>query len=118
VTHRYLADYRDEAGIMGVIEQVSRFDQQLSVVRFERLKRFSSELAVAIHELQRLGRVDPELDPGVVTYALTAMVTRFAEAWFVQGQLDRSFDEGVEQLNMLFANALRLRGQSAGRGPA
>jgi hypothetical protein len=37
------------------------------------------------------------------------MVTRFAEMWFVQGQVDCSFDKGVEQLGMLCRNALQIR---------
>jgi AcrR family transcriptional regulator len=106
--HRYLADYRDEARIMGVIEEVSRYDRQVGAMRVERLERFSGELSDAIGRLQRHGMADPGLDPGVAARALMAMVTRFAETWFVQHQLDCSFDAGVAQLGKLCANALRL----------
>jgi hypothetical protein len=44
----------------------------------------------------------------VASLALSAMVTRLAESWFVQGQLDCSLEEGVEQLTRLCMNALRL----------
>jgi hypothetical protein len=50
---------------------------------------------------------DSGIDPTVGAYALVAMVTRFAEAWFVQGQLDCTFEEGVCQLTTLCLNALQ-----------
>ena len=36
------------------------------------------------------------------------MTSRFAEMWFVQGLLDCTFDDGVDQLTTLFVNALGL----------
>jgi AcrR family transcriptional regulator len=105
----YLAEYRAEARIMGVIEQVSRFDLQVYRLRFERLERFAVLLAESIRRAQRLDAADPALDAGVVAHVLTATITRFAEAWFVQGQFRTGFDEGVSQLTAVCANALRLR---------
>ena len=63
----------------------------------------------AIRRLQRQGLADRSLDPTIVAPALTAMVTRFAEMWFVQGQVDCTFDEGVEQLGILCMNALQVK---------
>lgn len=113
-THRrYLADYRDELGIMRVVEQMSRHDEHVCALRRARHTRYSDRVAEDIRQLQRLGVADPELDPSVASYALTAMVTRVAEVWFVQGQLDCAFDEGVEQLNMLCMNILRFGDSSS-----
>ena len=36
------------------------------------------------------------------------MVARFAEIWLVQGYREYDFDEAVEQLSRLWANALGL----------
>ncbi|HUO49882.1 MAG TPA: TetR/AcrR family transcriptional regulator [Acidimicrobiales bacterium] len=123
--HGYLLEYRAEARIMGVIEQVSRFDQQTYRLRFERLERFAVLLAESIRRAQRAGAADPALDAGVVAHALTATVTRFAEAWFVQGLFRAGFEEGVAELTAVCANALRLpagagggAGPTADRGPA
>jgi AcrR family transcriptional regulator len=107
-TRRYLAEYRREAGLMRVIEQVSRFDVVLHQTRLERHKQYAERLAAAIVHLQRQRLADPTLDPTVGSQVIMAMVTRFAEAWFVQGMVDCSFEEGVDQLNLLCLNALGM----------
>jgi AcrR family transcriptional regulator len=110
---RYLADYRDEAGIMGVIEQVSRYDDEVRRARLAQQEIYTKQTEEAIQRLQRQGLADPELDPAMAASALTAMVTRFAEMWFVQGQLDFDFDAGADQLTRLCMNALRLKDKPA-----
>lgn len=111
---RYLAEYRDEAGIMGVIEQVSRYDDEVRRARLAQQAIYTKQTEDAIRRLQRQGRADPELDPVMAASALTAMVTRFAEMWFVQGQLDFDFEAGADQLTRLCMNALQLRDKAAG----
>jgi AcrR family transcriptional regulator len=105
---RYLDEYRSEARIMGVIEQVSRYDEVVNATRFERQRRYAEGLAAAIAQWQARDGADPELDPTIGSYVLVAMVTRFAESWFVQGRVDVSFDDGVDQLNRFWLNALGL----------
>ena len=41
--------------------------------------------------------------------ALGAMVARFAELWLVQGYREYDFDKAVDQLTILWANALGLQ---------
>jgi AcrR family transcriptional regulator len=114
----YLEGYRDEARIMGVVEQVSRYDQQVGAARFARETYYTSQTAVAIRNLQQLGLVDPVLDPRVAACALSAMVTRCAEMWFVQGLFESDFDTGVDQLTSLCINALQLKDKPRGPRPA
>jgi AcrR family transcriptional regulator len=109
---RFLTDYRDEARIMGVIEQVSRYDEQVREARLVQQKFYHEQTEDAIRHLQRQGLADPQLDPVVAASALSAMVSRFAEMWFVQRQFDCDFDEGVEQLTNLCINALQLKDRS------
>lgn len=111
---RYLADYRDEAGIMGVIEQVSRYDDEVRRARLAQQEVYAKQTEEAIRRLQRQGRADRSLDPAMAASALAAMVTRFAEMWFVQGQLDCGFEDGVDQLTRLCMNALGLVDGPAG----
>lgn len=106
---RYLTDYRDEARIMGVIEQVTRYNEQVRAVRFARQRLYAQRTEDSIRRLQELGLADAELDPTIAAQALSAMVTRFAEMWLVQRLFECSFDDGVEQLTALCVNALQLK---------
>ena len=105
---RYLERYRDEAAIMGVIEQVSRYDDRVNAVRVATQHHFAARAERACRRLQQEGKADVEVDPVVAADALGAMVGRFAELWLVQGYRDYDFDEAVEQLSLLWANALRI----------
>ena len=106
---RYLEHYRDDAAIMGRIEQVSRYDEPVKKERAATQKHFADRAELSIRKLQRDGLADPDLDPAIAAMALGAMVARFAELWFVQGYADYDFDEGVEQLTALWCNALGLK---------
>jgi AcrR family transcriptional regulator len=110
---RHFESYRKEARIMGVIEQVSRYDEHVSALRFARHRLYGEQVAESIRQLQRRGLADPELDPTIASAGLGAMTYRFAEMWLVQGFLECGFDEGVEQLTLLFVNALGLRDRTA-----
>lgn len=101
---------------MGVIEQVSRFDDELRAFRFERHRVSSAQIADSIRQLQRHGLADERLNPTVAAAGLGAMSYRFPEMWFVQGLVDCEFDEGVEQLTRLFVNALGLPAETTGAG--
>ncbi|MEX5711478.1 MULTISPECIES: TetR/AcrR family transcriptional regulator [unclassified Parafrankia] len=105
----YLESYRAEARIIGVIEQVSRYDAHLTDERFEHQQRDRERVVGSIRQLQSLGLADPDVNPAIAAHALGAMVSRFAEMWFVQGLVDCDFDEAADQLARLFASALRLR---------
>ena len=112
----YLEGYRDEARIMGVIEQVSRYDEEVSAARFARETHYTRQTEVAIGHLQQQGLADPGLDPALAASALSAMVTRFAEMWFVQHHFDCDFETGVDQITTLCMNALQLRDRPRGGG--
>lgn len=105
---RYLEMYRDEARIMGVIEQVSRYHGPVREVRAAQQRQYFHQAEAAIRELQQRGLVDPALEPAVAATALVGMMMRFAEIWLVQGQLDCDFDEGVETLANVCLKAVRL----------
>jgi AcrR family transcriptional regulator len=104
----HLATYRDEARIMGVIEQVSRYDAQLKAMRYELHRVSTAQIADSILNLQRHGLADKRLDPAIAAAGIGSMSYRFPEMWFVQGFLDCDFDDGVDQLTLLYVNALGL----------
>ena len=109
---RYLERYRDEARIMGVIEQASRYDEHVTAVRAATQKHFAERAERSIRRLQKAGIADRSVDPVIAATALGAMVARFAELWLVQGYADYDFDEAVEQLTTLWCNALQLEDDS------
>lgn len=104
----YLQRYRDEAALMGVIEQVSRYDPEVNAARMTTMKHFVERAERAIRRLQRDGLADRRIKPSVAADALGAMVARFAELWLVQGYRDYDFDDAVDQLTILWGNALGL----------
>ena len=108
---RYLERYRDEARIMGVIEQVSRYDAHVNAARMGSQKHFAERSQRAIRHLQKQGLADARVDPAIAADALGAMVARFAELWMVQGYREYDFEKAAEQLTILWGNALGLAGE-------
>ena len=107
----YLERYRAEARLMGVIEQVSRYDRHVNAARMGTQKHYAERAERAIRRFQEDGLADPNLDASIAADALGAMTARFAELWLVQGYREYDFDQAVEQLTILWANALGLRGE-------
>jgi AcrR family transcriptional regulator len=107
---RYLERYRDNSRIMRVIEEVSRYDSFVNLARRRRQEYFADRAARAIRTMQERGTADPEVDPEVAALALGAMLRRFAELWLVEGWKPFDFDEMVDQLTLLWVNAIGLRG--------
>jgi AcrR family transcriptional regulator len=110
----YLERYRDEAALMGVIEQVSRYDSEVNEARTATMKHFVERAARSIRQLQADGLADARLNASMAADALGAMVARFAEQWLVQGYRSYDFDDAVEQLTRLWGNALGLVPEPSG----
>jgi AcrR family transcriptional regulator len=110
----HLERYRAEARIMGVIEQVSRIDPEVSAARHQRHLASNSDVTKAIEALQRQGLADPRLDPAIAAAALGSISYRFPEMWLVQGLVECDFDTAVDQVTLLFVNALGMDSSEAG----
>ena len=111
---RHLDSYRREARIIGVIEQMSRYDKQVNDVRAARHEGYTKQVADSIRALQEHGLADPALDPKLAAAALGAMTSRFPEMWLVQRAVICSFDKAVDQLTRMFVNALGLTEERVG----
>ena len=105
---RHFENYRDEARILGVIEEVSRYDEPVATARRERHQRDTEQIADSIRRLQARGLTDAGLDPVVAATALGAMTLHFGEMWLVQGAVDCSIDDAVEQISRLLVNVLQV----------
>jgi AcrR family transcriptional regulator len=106
---QHLESYRKEARIMGVIEQVSRYDAHVRRARNAHAQQYRNQVEESIRRMQRLGMVDPGLDPAIAATVLGSMTSRFPEAWLVEGAIKCSFNDGVEQLARVFINGLGFR---------
>ncbi len=104
----YLASYRRNAKLMGLMEQVAQIDERFRVVRLRRARAFTARNARAIARLQRDGLADPELDPRLAAHAVGAMVSRMAYLKYVQGFPSASDEALARTLTRLWANALGI----------
>jgi AcrR family transcriptional regulator len=103
----YLQAYKQEARIMRVIEEVSRYDDEVRAVRVKRDDYLEVRLEAAIAHLQADGLADTRIDTRYAARALGGMVARFAEVMFIGGG-SYDLDTAVEQLTLLWANSLGL----------
>lgn len=110
----YLAAYKREARIMRVIEEVTRYNDDVRAVRTRRDDYLAARLESAIARLQAEGLADKRIDRRYAATALGGMVARFAETMFVGGG---GYDQelAVEQLTLLWANALGIKANGGGR---
>jgi AcrR family transcriptional regulator len=106
---RYFSRYREAGPIMGVIEEVSRYDAQVNEARTARQRHFAERAERSIRRLQEAGAADPDIDPGIAAVALGAMIGRFAELWLVEDWAKWDVDEAVEQVTRLWVNAIGLQ---------
>lgn len=104
----YLERYRDNGKIMGVIEEVSRYDPHVREVRMRRQQHFGDLAERSIRRLQAAGLADPEVDAEIAALALGSMVARFAEIWLIEGWGSFDLDQAADQLTRLWANAIGL----------
>jgi len=105
----YLLSYKKEARIMRVIEEVSRYDDEVRKIRVERDDELAARLEATIASLQAEGVADTRIDGHYAAMALGGMVARFAEQMFVGGG-NYTQERAIDQLTLLWCNALGLSG--------
>ena len=105
----YLSAYRRNAGILKVIEEVSHYDDEVRAIRQKRQDEFGARQSASIVRLQRDGRADPTVDARYAAMGLSSMVAAFAAALF-RPDTPYDFDKAVDQLTILWANALGIEG--------
>jgi AcrR family transcriptional regulator len=104
----YLAAYRRNAKLMGLMEQVSQINEDFRRLRLSRTRAFGRRNAHAIARLQARGLADPELDPLLTAHALGAMVSRMAYLRYVERSGSASGEELVRTLTRLWVGALGI----------
>jgi AcrR family transcriptional regulator len=92
---RFIDAYRQNSGVMGLIEGTATYDNELKAVRnhFRTLTR--NGVRDEILRLQREGRAKPEIDATCTASALVAMRSNFAYFWIVMGEGEGEYDDEV-----------------------
>lgn len=107
--HRYLTSYRDQAGLMRLLEQVATLDDEFLAMRRRRGEAFIRRNAKGILRLQAAGTADPELDADLISMALSSMVSRVAHAAFVIGSTTTDIDDLVDTVTSIWVKVLGLQ---------
>ncbi|MCK9897791.1 TetR/AcrR family transcriptional regulator [Frankia sp. AgB32] len=106
----YLQTYAANAKIMKVIFEVSTFDEDVHRIRLQRHQAFARAIERRTRMLQDAGLADAEIDPAYAAQALGGMVNYFADLLFnTENSSGFELDTAVEQLTMLWANAIGVR---------
>jgi AcrR family transcriptional regulator len=106
----FLETYRDNAGILRVIEQVVTFDEDALETRRRRDLAFAAALEKRTRQYQEAGLIDERIDPRIASQALGGMVFNFANYLYAQGRpAEHELDAVVEQLTLLWVNALGMQ---------
>ena len=103
----YLEFFRDNAGILAVIDQMATFDVRINAARSERHDRFARAIERRIREYQDLDLADPRVDAYFAANALGGMVTAIATHMFIR-RAGHDLELAVEQLTLLWTNAIGL----------
>jgi AcrR family transcriptional regulator len=111
----YLAAYRRNAKLMGLMEQVAQIDDDFRRVRMRRTRAFAERNTQALARLQQQGLANPELDAELAALALSAMVSRMAYLRYVQGFGNASADSLATTLTQLWVGALGIETRSQNR---
>ena len=105
----FLEQYRKNAGILAVIEQVVTFDPESRARRDAREQAFADVLERSMRQYQSEGLVDARLHPRIAASALGAMVEAFAKGMYMTGRSSGyDLDTVIEQLTLLWTNALGM----------
>ncbi len=104
----YLAAYRRNAKLMGLMEQVAQIDEDFRRLRIRRTRAFAQRNTQALTRLQQQGLANPELDAELAALALSAMVSRMAYLRYVQGFGNASAESLARTLTQLWVGALGI----------
>lgn len=104
---RYLNTWQSHTDLMRLWEDVAILDDEIKSTIDETRMAFVQRAGVAMKRLQDTGLIPPEVDVRVASFALTAMVSRFAYVWFTR-QDQHDFEHAADQLTRLWLNALGI----------
>lgn len=103
----YYQEYRRNAKLMAIVEQVATFNTEFRGLRHEHRRQLIDRTARAIARWQEQGHVRSSLDPVMAARAMSAMVDHTLYLWLVQG--DEADEESLlDTLDQMCIGALGL----------
>jgi len=113
----YMEVFRQYGNIIVILDYGTPIQPSLRATQQQFRALFVERVQRNIARWQEEGLIGPEIDPYYAAWALGGMVSRFAYLTYAVGE---PFDEkrAVEQLTLLWVNALGLNGQADKTPPA
>jgi AcrR family transcriptional regulator len=106
--HRYVQLYEKNAAMMGLMEQVALFNEDLLELRTSIRRHFVERVESAIAHLNETRPADEvKLDPLLAANALGSLVDNFCYTWFVLGEPFQR-DAALETIDRIWTRALGL----------
>lgn len=107
VNRSYVRAYRANAGLLGIIEQVSTFNNEFREMRRVTRETFRSRIERSLRRLADTGAIPPLEHPRAAADALTSMVSNFCYISMVLGE---NYDEDttVDTLTTLWVRGIGL----------
>ena len=103
----YYENYKRNAALMAIIEQVEQIDPEFRELRNGHRRLNAARSAAAIAHWQEQGLVSGKIDPRITAFAISSMVDRTLTLQFVVGE-DIDGDEVLHTLNELTIGALGI----------
>jgi AcrR family transcriptional regulator len=110
----YLETYRNNAAILRVIQQVATFDEEVRQTRIRHQDALAHAIERRTREYQERGLADTQINAWFAANALGGMVA-FVSDQIVSRDVPVDIDFVVEQLTLLWANAIGLSADSQPR---
>jgi len=107
VNRSYVRAYRANAGLLGIVEQVSTFHNEFREMRRLTRETFRSRIERSLRRLAETGTIPPLEHPRAEADALTSMVSNFC---YVSMELGENYDEDttVDTLTILWVRGVGL----------
>ena len=105
---RYIEVYRQNAGIYGLIEQLSTIDPELHNIRLSGRRNHVKRVATRIRRWQERGLADPTIEPTTTAAALVSMTSNTCY-WCFVGQDRYDVDQLAVTVTELWVRSLDLQ---------
>jgi AcrR family transcriptional regulator len=106
---RYIAAYRDNAKIYGLIEQMATIDPAVHRDRLRGRREHVRRVKNSIERWQREGLAENDLDTTAVAGALVSMTSNFCYWWFVgEDRYDEA--DAIKVINAIWIRSIGLGG--------